>query len=66
MRLLPTRVRARRAVRPLPARRTERLRRALHALRVALPTALALLALTLIAAERRLEAFCASPCPVAA
>jgi murein DD-endopeptidase MepM/ murein hydrolase activator NlpD len=59
-------VRARRAVRPLPARRTERLRRALHALRVALPTALALLALTLIAAERRLEAFCASPCPVAA
>jgi murein DD-endopeptidase MepM/ murein hydrolase activator NlpD len=42
------------------------LRRALHALRVALPTSLALVALLLVSAQRRLEAYSASPCPVAA
>jgi murein DD-endopeptidase MepM/ murein hydrolase activator NlpD len=41
------------------------LRRALHALRVALPTSLALVALLLVSNQRRLEAYSASPCPVA-
>lgn len=43
-----------------------RLRRSLHALRVALPAGLLLLALILLNAERRLEAFSSSPCPIAA
>jgi len=54
MRLPRTRVRLRR---PRPLR---------HVLRIALPTSLALLALTLVSAQRRLEAYTASPCPVAA
>lgn len=57
MRLPRTRVQPRRA-RPL--------RRALHVLRLALPTSLALVALLLVSAQRRLEAYSASPCPVAA
>jgi murein DD-endopeptidase MepM/ murein hydrolase activator NlpD len=66
MRLPRISARARRADGSPRARRTAALRRALHALRVALPTSLALAALILIAAQRRLEAYCASPCPVSA
>ena len=57
MRLPRTRVRL---PRPRP------LRHALHVLRLVLPTSLAIAALLLVSEQRRLEAYSASPCPVAA